>query len=102
MDASKLSPKEKEILEKMKIVVDPEINCPITDMELLDEIKVEGNKAKVTYHLTAPFCPPVFALYIGRQIKEKAKEVPGISDVKVVLQNHMKAKEITETIEREG
>lgn len=78
--------------------MDPEIGFPITEMRLVDEIRVEGKRATILYHLTAPFCPPPFALHIGREIRRKAMEVPGIEEVEVTVQNHVQADRINQIL----
>ncbi len=98
---TEMSDVEKKVLEKMKEVVDPEFGFPIVDRGLLDEIKVEGKRVTIKYHLTVPFCPRVFAIFIGKQIKEKAKEVGGIEEVEVICQQHIQAEEINKALREE-
>ena len=88
-----------EILERLKEVVDPEIGIPITEMNLIDEVKIEGGRVEVVFHLTAPFCPPVFALAIARDIKEKVRSIEGVERVKVTLTNHVMADVINQHVE---
>ena len=94
----KLSPKEREIYEKLKEVKDPEFGFSIVEANLVDEISVKGDGAKILFHLTMPFCPLPFALQIGREIKEKASRVSGINEVEVRVQKHVKADEINRTL----
>jgi ATP-binding protein involved in chromosome partitioning len=93
-----LSQKEREILEKLKDVRDPEMGFSIVEAELVDDVKAEGDKAKVIYHLTTPYCPPPFALYIGRGIRKKAKEVDGINEVEVTVKDRVNADEIDKSL----
>ncbi|MDP2960055.1 MAG: iron-sulfur cluster assembly protein [candidate division Zixibacteria bacterium] len=93
--------KEEEILEKLKEVKDPEFGHSIIERKLIDEVKVEGDTARILFHLTVPFCPDVFALFIGREIKKKAKEVEGITKVIITLQNHNKAAQLNEILSKE-
>ena len=94
----KLSPKEKEIYEKLKEVKDPEFGFSIIEAKLVDEIGVKGDRAKILFHLTMPFCPLPFALQIGREIKRRASDALGISEVEVRVQKHAKADEINRTL----
>jgi len=91
--------REEELREKLKDVVDPEIGVSIMDMHLVDEIKIEGDVAYITYHLTAPFCPPVFALHIGKNIKKVAKSIKGIKNAEVKLEGHVQAEDINKMLE---
>jgi ATP-binding protein involved in chromosome partitioning len=86
------------IMDKLSTVVDPEIGVPITEMKLVDEVKVEEGNALIVFHLTMPFCPSVFALQIARDIKEKAKAVDGVRTVKVNLVRHVNADEINKAV----
>jgi len=96
----KMSPKEKEIYERLREVKDPEFGFSIVERDLVDEVKVEGKKAKILFHLTVPFCPPPFALHIGREIKKRASEVSGIEKVEVRVQEHIQADEINKALEK--
>ncbi|MDP3025952.1 MAG: iron-sulfur cluster assembly protein [candidate division Zixibacteria bacterium] len=93
--------KEEEILEKLKEVKDPEFGHSIIERKLIDEVKVEGDTAKILFHLTVPFCPDVFALFIGREIRKKAKEVEGIKKVEIAVQKHAKADKLNEILSKE-
>ncbi|MBS7609068.1 iron-sulfur cluster assembly protein [Candidatus Bathyarchaeota archaeon] len=100
LDPQKLTEKEKEVYERLKEVRDPEFGFSITEAGMIDEVKVEGKVARIAYHLTAPFCPPIFALHIGRQIKRMAKEVQGIEEVHVTVRNHFQSEEINEALSK--
>lgn len=43
-----------------------------------------------------------FALYIGREIRKKAKEVNGVKKVKVEVKDHLQAEIINKVLESEG
>jgi len=98
IDESKLSPAEKQLYKSLKEVVDPEFGFSIVRSGLVDKIKVEGKKATVIYHLTVPFCPPVFALHIGREMKKKALDISGIEEAEVKVQNHILEEEINKAL----
>ena len=99
MKEKELSPKEKEIFERLKEVKDPEFGFSIVEANMVDEVKVEGNKAKILFHLTMPFCPLPFALHIGKEIKKRASEVPGIKEVEVRVQKHVSEGEINKALQ---
>lgn len=94
----KLSLKEKEIYQRLKKVKDPKFGFSIVKHNLVDEINVKRNKARMLFHLTTPFCPSPFALQIGREIKKRASEVPSIREVKVRVSKHVTADEINKTL----
>lgn len=98
MAGKEVSLKEKEVLERLKEVKDPEFGFSIVERGLVDEVKVEGDMVRIKYHLTVPFCPDIFALYIGKEIKKKAAQVSGINKVEVILQNHISAELINKLL----
>ena len=62
-----------QIVKELAQVVDPEVGVPITEMDLVDDIVIDEGTGKVSigFHLTAPFCPPMFALEIAQDIKKR-------------------------------
>ncbi|HWQ91633.1 MAG TPA: metal-sulfur cluster assembly factor [Clostridia bacterium] len=45
------------VLETLKQVIDPEIDCNIVDLGLVYGVKIEGTKVTVQMTLTTPGCP---------------------------------------------
>jgi len=62
-------------MKELAKVIDPEIGIPITEMKLIDNIEIKDNEVTIEYHLTMPFCPPVFALAIGQDIKRRVSAI---------------------------
>lgn len=90
--------KEKRVYEMVSEVVDPEIGIPISVMNLIDEVKVEGDKAYITFHLSTPMCPPIFAVKIGTDIYLQAMKVDGIKEVDVKVRGHLYEDQINQEI----
>jgi metal-sulfur cluster biosynthetic enzyme len=72
-------------------VKDPEIRMSLAEMDLLDEVVVDGRHVTVNFHLTSPLCPAKFAGAIGQEIRRRVSKVPGVESVEVVLQDHFMA-----------
>lgn len=89
---------EKRVYEMVSEVVDPEIGIPISVMNLIDEVKVEGDKAYITFHLSTPMCPPIFAVKIGTDIYLQAMKVDGIKEVDVKVRGHLYEDQINQEI----
>jgi len=89
-----------EAVEKeLEKVVDPEIGLPITEMHLVDEINIQDNgDIFIKYHLTAPFCPPIFAEDIGMNIRTLTSKLEGVKNVTVILHGHALANEINQRV----
>ncbi|NIQ05162.1 MAG: iron-sulfur cluster assembly protein [Candidatus Korarchaeota archaeon] len=91
---------KQDIWDQLEKVRDPEFGTPITEMHLTDEVKVDGGKVSVEYHLTAPMCPPPFALHIGQQIRRVLLQVEGVNSVNVHVNNHLHAKSINKRLRK--
>lgn len=88
----------------MSKIIDPELGRPITDLKLIDKLSVSGGSVDLEFHLTAPFCPPVFALKIASDIKAGLLSVPGVTEAKVTLRGHYLAdavnKQVNKTVQQ--
>jgi metal-sulfur cluster biosynthetic enzyme len=98
IDESKLSGDELIVYNALKDIIDPEFGFSIVEAGFIDEIKVEDGKVKVVYHLSAPFCPSIFALQIGLNIKHKLHSIPFVRESEVVLIDHWQSEEINKAI----
>ena len=75
---------EAAIVEKLKEVYDPEIPVNIYDIGLIYEINVsENGHASILMTLTSPNCPVAESLPL--EVKEKAEETEGVSEVDIEL-----------------
>ncbi|MCX8189395.1 MAG: iron-sulfur cluster assembly protein [Nitrososphaeria archaeon] len=92
----------KEKIEKaLENVYDPEIGVPITEMKLVDKIDVKDGDVTIEFHLSMPFCPPMFAIKIGEDIKKVVSEIEGVNSIKLVLKNHYLETQINEILNKE-
>ena len=89
------------IMEVLGQVYDPEIGIPITEMKLIDNVSIENDNITIEYHLSMPYCPPVFAIKIGQDIKKNVSEIEGVKSVKAILKNHYLSEQITEIVNKE-
>ena len=88
-----------DVNRELEKVVDPEIGLPITEMHLVDEIAIrDDGEVLIKYHLTAPFCPPIFAEDIGMNIRQLTSKLDGVKRVTVVLHGHALANEINQRV----
>jgi len=87
-----------KIFDELSKIVDPEINTTITELELIDEVDIDGSSVKVDLHLTSPFCPAVFGFKICQDVHDNLLRVDGIDDVKVNVSNHFMAEAINNQV----
>ena len=76
-------PSKELVMEKLKDVLDPELQMSIVEMGLIYGVEVEGDAVKVTYTLTTPGCP--LAPIIDGQIQDALMDIPGVRHVDPVL-----------------
>ncbi len=91
---------ESAINAAMSKIMDPELGRPITDLKLIDRLTVTGGSVDLEFHLTAPFCPPVFALKIASDIKAGLLSVPGVEEAKVTLRGHYLAEAVNKQVNK--
>jgi ATP-binding protein involved in chromosome partitioning len=91
---------ESAIQTALSKIMDPELGRPITDLKLVDRMAVTGGSVDLEFHLTAPFCPPVFALKIASDIKAGLLSVPGVKDAKVTLRGHYLAEAVNKQVNK--
>jgi len=84
----------------MSKIMDPELGRSITELKLIDKMTVTGGGVDVEFHLTAPFCPPVFALKIASDIKAGLLSVAGVKDAKVTLRGHYLAEAVNKQVNK--
>jgi ATP-binding protein involved in chromosome partitioning len=88
------------INEALGKIIDPELGRPITDLRLIDKLEVAGGNVDVEFHLTATFCPPVFALKIASDIKAGILSVPGVTGARVTLRGHYLADAVNKQVNK--
>ena len=89
-----------ELDERLSRIIDPELGRSITEMKLIDRLEVTGSKVHIEFHLTAPFCPPVFALKIASDIKTSAMSTRGVKEASVVLRGHYLADAVNKQVNK--
>ena len=81
---------------------DPEIRRSLSELGLLDEVKIEGSQVTVHFHLTSPLCPSKFATSIGKEIRKRVEAIAGVTSCEVVLRDHFLQAKIQEMINARG
>jgi FeS assembly SUF system protein len=75
---------EKEIIETLKEVYDPEIPISVYDLGLIYNINIsDEGKVKILMTLTTPTCPT--GDYIKQMVKESVENIVGVGNVDVEL-----------------
>jgi len=91
---------EAAVQTAMSKIMDPELGRSITDLRLIDKLTISAGLVDVEFHLTAPFCPPIFALKIASDIKAGLLSVPGVTEAKVTLRGHYLADAVNKQVNK--
>ncbi|MDP7197963.1 MAG: metal-sulfur cluster assembly factor [SAR202 cluster bacterium] len=72
---------KEDIIEVLKNVNDPEIGIDIYTLELIYDVKVEGDKVKIKMTFTTPMCP--YGPQLLEEVKTKVNEIEGVKETNV-------------------
>ena len=72
------------VLETLRQVVDPEIDCNIVDLGLIYGTRIEGRKVTVKMTLTTPGCPMQESIALGVKNALRNLETVEAAEVEVV------------------
>jgi metal-sulfur cluster biosynthetic enzyme len=76
-------PTQEDVYDALATVYDPELSLPVTDLGLVYDVQVNGNRADIKMTLTTIGCPLVGTL---TESAEKAVlQVPGIEEAHVEI-----------------
>lgn len=74
---------QEEIIDKLRLCLDPELGINIVDLGLVYSINIDLSRVGVLMTLTTAGCP--LESYFVRDITDKLKKLKGVSDVSVEL-----------------
>jgi metal-sulfur cluster biosynthetic enzyme len=90
-----------EVLGALSGVRDPELDEPITDLEFVSGLDIEGDAVSVRLRLPTYFCAPNFAYLMVADAKAAVLSVPGVRRARVVLDDHYASDEINSGVNEE-
>ncbi|MBL8852179.1 MAG: metal-sulfur cluster assembly factor [Planctomycetaceae bacterium] len=76
-------PDERELLDALKNVIDPELMINIVDLGLVYDVAQDEEKVKVQMTLTSPACPA--GPQIIHQAKAALEQLEGVSEAQIQL-----------------
>lgn len=95
MDDDKL---EKEIIEVLKKVNDPETNINVYDMDLIKNLKVKDGKVTLKFSPSSNVCP--LAIQLAFNIKKAVESVEGVNEVDLSVTNYVAADRLNELLRK--
>lgn len=74
---------EREVLQKLKKIMDPELGCNIVDLGLIYKVEVRDNNVNIKMTLTFSGCP--MGTIMVSQVEEEIRKMAGVGKVRVGL-----------------
>jgi metal-sulfur cluster biosynthetic enzyme len=81
-------PAEADVRRALDVVIDPELDEPITDLGFVRSVSVDDARVEVHLRLPTSFCAPNFAYLMASDAKDALLALPGVDDVVVELDDH--------------
>ena len=83
-----------KVLGALSGVRDPELDEPITDLDFVSSLLIEGGEVEIHLRLPTYFCAPNFAYLMVADAQAAALSVSGIERATVFLDDHYASEEI--------
>jgi ATP-binding protein involved in chromosome partitioning len=74
-----MEPSRERILEALSHVIDPELRKPVTELDMVRGVEIDGGRVEVTIALTVVGCP--LRSSFEDQVREVMRDVPGVESV---------------------
>src|SRR2546430_17308445 len=74
-----MEPSREQILQALEGVIDPELRRPVTELDMVRGIEIDGGNVAVTIALTVAGCP--LRSSFEDQVREVMRDVPGVESV---------------------
>lgn len=82
-----MGPSEKEVLDALRKVRDPELGADVVSMGMIKDLRVEGGRVYFTLELTTPACP--FNEQLKEEVLRAARSVRGVTDVSMEVRSRV-------------
>jgi ATP-binding protein involved in chromosome partitioning len=76
---SNVEPQRDQIMAALAGVIDPELRKPVTELDMVRDVRIEGGAVAVTIALTVPGCP--LRASFEEQVERALKPLEGVEDV---------------------
>ncbi|MEM3712364.1 MAG: iron-sulfur cluster assembly protein [Thermoproteota archaeon] len=88
-----------EVKKAVSNVVDPEIGLTLGELNLIKDVRSEGDRIIVEFMATTPFCP--LAEILAMMVRDAAKEAAKGRNVTIYIRNHVNGEGINERVNKE-
>ncbi len=74
---------KEDVLDALRTVQDPELGEDLVSLDMIRDIRIEGDKVQFTVVLTTPFCP--LGMEFQERCEEAVRRLPGVRDVTITI-----------------
>jgi len=92
--------KKTAVYHKLQLVVDPELDEALTDLNFIKRIDIDDQNVTITFHLPTYWCSPNFAFIMAEDIKKRVEELDWVKRAEVILIDHLESKKISEGVSK--
>lgn len=92
------SEREAAVWVRLRMVSDPELDEPITDLGFIDDVRVDDGEVAVSFRLPTYWCAPNFAFMMASDIRDRISELAWVKRVDVRLRDHCTADAINDGV----
>jgi ATP-binding protein involved in chromosome partitioning len=78
-----MEPRREDVLRALERVIDPELGRPVTELDMVRDVRVEGGEVAVTIALTVAGCP--LRSSFENQVRETVGTLPGVASVSLAF-----------------
>lgn len=83
-----------EVLGALAGVRDPELDQPLTELDFISSVDIEGEAVEVHLRLPTYFCAQNFAYLMASDAKAALLSIPAVREARVFLDDHCASQEI--------
>ena len=76
------------VLDALRTVQEPELGDDLVSLDMIQDIRIEGDKVQFTLVLTTPFCPLI--MEIQERCEEAVRRLPEVRDVTITVSDSEK------------
>jgi ATP-binding protein involved in chromosome partitioning len=78
-----MEPSREQIVAALANVIDPELKKPVTELDMVRDVRIDGGSVEVTIALTVPGCP--LRSSFEEQVAREVKPLSGVDSVSVAF-----------------
>ncbi len=74
---------KEEVLDALQTVQDPELGQDLVSLDMIRDVRIEGDRVSFAVVLTTPACP--LGMEFQERCEEAVRRLPGVQDVAITM-----------------